>query len=170
MVEQIISQFSSFGFSGSRSDVAAALAAKAALPLLPVGAPVSVGCAGGVDLVVRDSLPGSQVQVFTVQDFGPIGRGAFARRSAVVVQSVAASAGLLLVFPSTACPAAVKPSRSFAGHGSGSWGSAAMAIGLGVATLVCIPDGCAAPAWLVAIGQPLEGSGFWFIPARPALF
>lgn len=170
MVEQIISQFSSFGFEGSRSSGAAVLSAQAVFPFVPSGAAVCTGCAAGVDAATRKAFP--ECQVFSVSDFNisGIGRASFAIRSAALVQSVAASSGLLLAFPSTACPAAVKPSRSFAGHGSGSWGSAALSVGLGAATLICIPDGCAAPAWLVAIGQPLEGSGFWFVPARPALF
>ena len=52
---------SSVGFSGSRSPSAAASAALAVLlPLVPSGVRVSVGCARGVDTVVRGFVSGSR--------------------------------------------------------------------------------------------------------------
>lgn len=167
MVARIISQFSSFGFEGSRSSGAAVLSAQAVFPFVPSGSAVCTGCAAGVDAATRAAF--LECQVFRASAYPSAGRAAFAIRSAALVQSVAASGGLLLVFPSTACPAAVKPSRSFAGHGSGSWGSAALAVGLGVATLIFLPAGSSAPAWLVAVGQEVE-PGIWFAPAPASLF
>jgi hypothetical protein len=171
MIAHIISQFSSFGFSGSRSSRAAATAAQAVFGLLPIDSAVSVGCAAGVDRAVRAAFPAAQV--FRVSEFGGASQGAaaFARRSTALVQAVGIDGGLLLVFPSTACPAAVQPSRRFAGSGSGSWGSAALAVGLGVAVLVRLPEGVLPPLWLAAAAgfQEVKPS-FWFVPAPASLF
>ena len=142
---------SSVGFSGSRSASPVASAALSALlPLVPAGVRLSVGCARGVDLAVRSFFAGSSsLLVFSVASgrFGA-GRSAFARRSSRCVSSVAAgSRGLLVVVPSGACPAGVRPSRSFSGRGSGSWGSAAFALGRGRRVLVWLPAGCFPPSW-----------------------
>ena len=142
---------SSVGFSGSRSPSPVASAALSALlPSVPAGVRVSVGCARGVDGVCRSFFAGSpSLLVFSVASgrFG-VGRSAFARRSSRCVLSVAAgSRGLLVVVPSGVCPAGVRPSRSFSGGGSGSWGSAAFALGRGRRVLVWLPAGSRPPAW-----------------------
>ncbi len=142
---------SSVGFSGSRSPSPVASAALSALlPSVPAGVRVSVGCARGVDLAVRSFFAGSpSLLVFSVASgrFGS-GRSAFARRSSRCVLSVAAgSRGLLVVVPSGACPAGVVPSRSFSGRGSGSWGSAAFALGRGRRVLVWLRAGSFPPVW-----------------------
>ncbi len=141
----------SVGFSGSRSPSAAAEAALAAvLPLVPAGVRLSVGCARGVDLAVRSFfLCSPSLLVFSVASgrFGA-GRAAFARRSSRCVRSVAAgSRGLLVVVPSGVCPAGVAPSRFFAGRGSGSFGSAAFALGRGRRVLLWLPAGSRPPLW-----------------------
>lgn len=167
VLASIFGQFQSFGFSGSRSCPVAVAAAQSVFELLPVGSSVSVGCAAGVDASVRAAFPAASV--FSVAEFGGsiLGRAAFAARSAAMVQAVGSAGGLLLVFPSSECPAGVAASRQFRGLGSGSWGSAALAVGLGFPVLVCIPAGCSAPGWLRAAGVQLAGSSFWFV--RPAL-
>ena len=142
---------SSVGFSGSRSPSPVASAALSALlPSVPSGVAVSVGCARGVDSAVRGFFGGSSsLAVFSVASgrFG-VGRSAFARRSSACVLSVAAgSRGLLVVVPVGACPAGVRPSRSFAGRGSGSFGSAAFALGRGRRVLLWLPSGSRPPAW-----------------------
>ena len=142
---------SSVGFSGSRSPSAAASAALSSLlPLVPSGVRVSVGCALGVDAAVRGFFgASSSLLVFSVASgrFG-VGRSAFARRSSRLVRSVAAgSRGLLVVVPVGACPAGVRPSRFFAGRGSGSFGSAAFALGRGRRVLLWLPSGSRPPAW-----------------------
>jgi hypothetical protein len=142
----------SVGFSGSRSPSGAAAAALSALlPLVPVGVRVSVGCARGVDGAVSSFFVGSSsLLVFSVASgrFGS-GRSAFARRSSRCVLSVAAgSRGLLVALPSApVCPAGVRPSRSFFGGGSGSWGSVAFALGRGRRVLLWLPAGSRPPAW-----------------------
>ena len=167
---------SSVGFSGSRSpSPVAAAALSSLLPSVPAGVRVSVGCARGVDGVVRSFFAGSSsLLVFSVASgrFG-VGRSAFARRSSRCVLSVAAgSRGLLVVVPSGACPAGVVPSRSFSGRGSGSWGSAAFALGRGRRVLLWLPAGLFPPAWagvswsvssVLFSGAVGGGGGCWWL-------
>lgn len=173
----------SVGFSGSRSlSPAAASALSALLPLVPAGLRVSVGCARGVDGVVRSFFGVSpSLLVFSVASgrFGA-GRSAFARRSSRCVLSVAAgSRGLLVVVPVGACPAGVAPSRSFAGRGSGSWGSLAFALGRGRRVLLWLPSGVRPPAWSAvswSAAGALGSAGCWWLgvpvpaPAQLSLF
>ena len=154
----------SVGFSGSRSVPAGASAALSALlASVPVGVRVSVGCARGVDAVVRSFFSSSaSLLVFSVASgrFG-VGRSAFARRSVRCVRSVAPGArGLLVVVPAGACPAGVRPSRSFRGFGSGSWGSAAFALGSGRRVLVWLPAGVRPPVWA---GFSWSALGCWWL-------
>jgi hypothetical protein len=148
----LFSALVSVGFSGSRAPCGgAALALAALLPLVPSGCRVSVGCAAGVDLACRSFFAGRPgLLVFSVASgrFGS-GRSAFARRSFRCVLSVAAGAsGLLVVLPSSGvCPPGVRPSRSFFGGGSGSWGSAAFALGRGRRVLLFLPVGALPPVW-----------------------
>ena len=174
----------SVGFSGSRSPSAAAAAALSALlGSVPVGVRVSVGCALGVDGACRsffDSSP--SLLVFSVASgrFGS-GRSAFARRSSRCVLSVAAgSRGLLVCLPSSAVPpAGVAPSRSFSGRGSGSWGSAAFALGRGRRVLLWLPAGVRPPAWSSVCWSSagaFGSAGCWWlgvavpVPAQLSLF
>jgi hypothetical protein len=174
----------SVGFSGSRSPSGAAAAALSALlPLVPVGVRVSVGCARGVDGAVSSFFVGSSsLLVFSVASgrFGS-GRSAFARRSSRCVLSVAAgSRGLLVALPSApVCPAGVRPSRSFFGAGSGSWGSVAFALGRGRRVLLWLPSGCLPPSWSGVSWSPAGGLGsvgcWWLgtavpVPAQLSLF
>jgi len=129
--------FLSFGFSGSRVSGSApsALASVVVSAVAPCGV-VSCGCARGVDAVVRPFAS----SIFRVSSFG-VGRGAFARRSIAFVSALASSPDpVLFCFPLGLCPAPLVPSASpsacFAGFGSGSWASAAFAVGLGVPVVV----------------------------------
>jgi hypothetical protein len=141
MVSCVLSYLSplpAVGFSGARS----ASSCPSSLPglvasSLPASVSVLVGCQRGVDAAVRAARPAAQV--FSAAAFPGAGRGAFAARSSALVRSVASAGGCLVVFPSGPCPAGVQPSRRFSGRGSGSWGSAAMALGLGCPVLVCAP-------------------------------
>lgn len=174
----------SVGFSGSRSPSPGASAALSALlPSVASGVRVSVGCARGVDSLCRSFFAGSSsLLVFSVASgrFGS-GRSAFARRSSRCVLSVAAgSCGLLVALPSVpVCPAGVRPSRSFFGGGSGSWGSVAFALGRGRRVLVWLPSGCLPPSWSGVSWSPAGafGSvGSWWLgvpvpaPAQLSLF
>ena len=161
----------SVGFSGSRSPSPAASAALSALlPLVPPsGVRVSVGCARGVDSAVRSFFgASSSLLVFSVASgrFG-VGRSAFARRSSRCVLSVAAgSRGLLVVVPVGACPAGVRPSRVFAGRSSGSWGSAAFALGRGRRVLLWLPSGSRPPLWAGvswSSAGALGSAGCWWL-------
>ena len=86
------------GFSGSRvSGGPLCVAALGACAAVPPGVPVSVGCASGVDAVVRGAFPRAVVFSVSSGRFGS-GRGAFARRSAALVRSLLPG-GVLVVLP-----------------------------------------------------------------------
>ena len=161
----------SVGFSGSRSlSGSGLLALRSLLSFVPrSGCRASVGCAAGADLLVRSVLAGFPgLLLFSVASgrFG-VGRAAFARRSSRCVLSVAAgSRGLLVVVPGGACPAGVVPSRSFSGGGSGSWGSAAFALGRGRRVLLWLPSGCLPPSWAGvswSSAGALGSAGCWWL-------
>ncbi|MEA5578639.1 hypothetical protein [Anabaena sp. UHCC 0451] len=163
----------SVGFSGSRSPSPAALSALAsACAVVPAsGCRVSVGCAGGVDLAVRGVFCSSRsLLVFSAAAprFARAGAvGALALRSAACVRSVAPGRrGLLVVVPSGGCPAGVRPGRSFRGCGSGSWGSAALALGLGRRVVVWLPSGVVPPAWS-SFSWSCAGAGWWLCVPAP---
>ncbi len=160
LVVSVVSSASCVGFSGSRSLSASQFSAVELAVSGLCGQPVSVGCAAGVDELVRRLVPSARV--FRVSDCGFSGRGAFAARSVACVRSVAVSGGLWVSFPSLVsdCPALVpssSSSRCFSGSGSGSWASLAFAAGLGVRCLVWLPS-VAAPSWL----SPVSGCPGWF--------
>lgn len=150
------------GFSGSRSAVPAVLSSVLCLRSRSTGLSF-VGCASGVDSSVRRGLSGCAVQVFSVSSFGA-GRGAFAARSVAFVRGLSASGGVLVSFPSAACPVGLSPSASsssaFCGLGSGSWASLAFAVGVGVPCFVFSPFGVPC-GWGFA---PLGGGWFSFSP------
>lgn len=162
-LSSFVCSFPCVGFSGSRlSGSPAAVACRAFLPsLASFSGSLGVGCASGVDSLVRSAFPSALV--FSVSSFlvgGRVSRASFALRSAALVRWVAASSGLLVVFPSTVCPSGVAPSASFRGFGSGSWGSAALAVGLGVPVLLFVPAG---------LGSALRQAQGITFPAPPAL-
>ena len=135
-ISSLICSFPVIGFSGSRNPYSqASNAISKILPKLAgYSGVVGVGCAKGVDQLVRSYFP--QAKVFKVQP--PINPKAFALRSTRLVSWVVASSGLLIAFPSTSCPSCVTPAIVFHGHGSGTWGSVALAIGKGASVLVFI--------------------------------
>ncbi len=135
-ITALIIKFPVVGFSGSRNpNCQASNSVSTFLPhLSSYSGTIGVGCAKGVDNIVRSYFP--QSLVFKVHP--PINRKAFALRSTRLVKWVHSSNGLLIAFPSANCPAGVVPSLSFHGFGSGTWGSIALAIGMGVPVLVFI--------------------------------
>ena len=148
---------STIGFSGSRApSIASVRALRLVLAALPAEVLVVVGCASGIDALVRSACPAARV--FRATDYG-VGRGALAARSIACVRAVAAAQGVWVSLPDAACPAGLRPSASasacFAGYGSGSWASLALALGLGVRCLVFLPPGISAPTdWpLIALGK-----------------
>ena len=145
------------GVSGSRApSPRSASACRWALRQLALSASVVTGCALGIDSIARNACPSASV--IRASAFGS-GRGALAARSVAVVRAVAAGgpSALWLAFPSGPCPPGLVPSRQssacFSGHGSGTWASLALAVGLGVPALVFLPSGVAAP--------PASGPGAW---------
>lgn len=156
-----LSSASVVGFSGHRYLVPPVPVLASVFGTVPQSSTVVVGCAGGVDRVVRASFPFASV--FHVSSFG-VGRGAFARRSIAVVSACTyASAGVWVSFPAVGCPVGLLPSISssdcFCGLGSGSWASLAFAVGSGVPCFVWLPAGVSAPgSW----GFLSLGGGWWF--------
>jgi hypothetical protein len=148
------------GFSGSRSSVPSVLSLCCAA--VPSSSSVLVGCAAGVDRAVRLAFPGAVV--FSVQFSG---RGAFAARSSAFVRSLSARGGVLFSFPSGACPVGLVPSSSWrSAGGSGSWGSLALAVGLGLPCFVFSPAGVPSGWGFV----PLGGGWFQFASGQLSLF
>lgn len=148
-----VCSFPSVAFSGSRVvGSSASVSCRAFLPVLgSFSGSVGVGCASGVDSLVRSAFPSASV--FSVSSFlvgGRVCRASFARRSSALVSFCASSGGLLVAFPLGACPVGVAVSASFRGSGSGSWGSVAFALGLGVPVLVVSPVGVGS-AWFGAL-------------------
>jgi hypothetical protein len=160
LVSRLFFGLDTVGFSGSRSLSGAGLAALTALfPLVPAGCHVVAGCAAGADAAVRDAFTScGRLCLFSVASgrWGA-GRGAFARRSVAIVEAVPVG-GLLVVVPgSMSPPPGVTPSRSFRGGGSGSWGSAALALGTGRRVLLWLPIGSTPPAWAGVVWSVVGG-------------
>ncbi|WP_228024305.1 hypothetical protein, partial [Synechocystis salina] len=166
----LLSACPAVGFSGSRSLSPLSVAALRSLSaaVLP-SARVFVGCAAGADAVARSLFPSAQVFSVSSGRWGA-GRSAFARRSVAVVSAVLSAggpAGLWCFFPAAGCPGGLLPSarssRCFCGLGSGSWASAAFALGSGLPLLAFLPPGVSPPpGW----GFVSLGGGWWV--ARPA--
>jgi hypothetical protein len=173
-----LSCLSSVGFSGSRSPSrAAVLALESVQPLVPLrGCRVSVGCAAGIDALVRAYFRSSpSLLVFDLASgrFGS-GRSAFARRSVACVRSVASGdRGVLVALPSSpSCPPGVVPCRYWkSACGSGTWGSVAFALGSGRRVLLWLPSGCLPPAWRGvdwSVSGPAPVGCWWFGVSAPA--
>jgi hypothetical protein len=127
--------------------------------LVPSDLPVSVGCAGGLDALVRGYFPAKQLHIFEVVK--PANRWEFARRSMACILSIPAGAeGLVIALAGRLCPVGVKPSRQFQGQGSGTWGSVAYALGHGRRVLVSIH---VPPCWVGVTWSPAPGlpAGWW---------
>jgi hypothetical protein len=143
-----LDSYFSFGVCGSRLDGSSAcdLASRVVPFVFGVG-DVFCGCASGVDAIARHFAS----RVFRVSDFG-LGRWAFTARSVAFVRYLADSPfPVLLVFPSSPCPAGLLPSasssRCFCGLGSGSWASCAFAVGLRVPVVVFGLPVSSLPSW-----------------------
>jgi hypothetical protein len=160
-LSSFICSFPSVCFSGSRVVGSSAfVSCRSFLPVLGgFSGSVSVGCASGVDSLVRSAFPFASV--FSVSSFlvgGRVSRASFALRSSALVQSCASSGGLLVAFPLGACPAGVRVSSVFGGCGSGSWGSVALALGLGCPVLVVAPASVGS-AWFGSLASSFRCVG-----------
>lgn len=135
--------------------------------------PVLAGCASGADLAARQGA-GRSCRMFSVRSgrYGA-GRGAHVRRSVDFVRTLAREGAPILVgFPDRPCPSGLTPSGSprkcFAGFGSGTWASLALAVGLDVPVVVFGPF---LPAWRgswVPVRAGLFAGGFRFVPSARA--
>lgn len=123
------------------------------------GCSLAVGCCRGADALVSSAAPGARV-------FRAVGPrpGQLVARSVALVRWLAASPGsVLVVFVGGPCPAGVSPSARWPGGGSGSWASAALAVGLGCRVCVfwCGSGPVALPAswgcWLAGSGALAGG-------------
>jgi len=154
MLQSIFSQFSCFGFSGSRQWSGSFAPLTAAADSVPVGGRVLVGCAPGVDAFFRSRFPSAEVFSVRSGRWGR-GRGAFAALSIACVSGVVGGVGggLWVSFPSSACPAGLFPS------GSGTWASLAFAIGSGLPCLVFLGSIKSPSGWGLS---PVPGSPGWF--------
>ena len=168
------------GFCGSRflSASFSPLVSRVVSSVVSAGRGAAVGCASGADAFVRSVC--SSASVFRASSYGS-GRFAFVRRSSALVSAVASS-GVgcgVVAFVSSPCPRGLFPSasstRCFRGFGSGSWSSAALAVGLGVPVVVfpCGFDSSLLSSWggsWVACSGSFAG-GFRFVPSvLPMLF
>lgn len=162
MLSAIFSQFSCFGFSGSRRWGCSPAPLSAAAAAVPSGSRVLVGCAKGVDAFFRLAFPAAEVFAVSSGQWG-VGRGAFAARSAACIRAVSAAGGLWVSFPTSPCPTGLVPSssqsRCFSGFGSGSWASLAFALGSGLPCVVFLGSLPVPAAWGLF---PLAGLPGWF--------
>jgi len=152
---------SRIAFTGSRAPSGASLSVCSQVAGLlwahmPVGARVGVGCCSGIDQAVRHQVPG--VVLFSVAR-PVVHRGAFVVRSIRLVRWLCRGAGaVLFAFPSHGCPSGVVAGSSWAGCGSGTWGTVALALGSGARVVVFVPRGAVgSSAGLAAFVGPLWG-------------
>jgi hypothetical protein len=159
-------------FSGPRDlpPACAPVVAGTVARVLAAGSVVAVGCARGADEYVRRACPVAQVFSVASGRFGS-GVAALVRRSVALVEALEANEDPALVaFVSSACPPGLVPSprpgRCFAGFGSGTWATVALAAGKGIPVFVFWfgPGAPALPGWrawrLVSDG-PLAGAWRW---------
>lgn len=149
----IINDYTTIGISGSRRPSAHTRRVLIQTCLtLPDAALVHIGAcpndADGVDGLARNLLIGHHPRTLV--------HSAVARetiylvaRSARLALSVAEAYGLLIAFPDKPCPGIVQPckmaSAAFCGGGSGTWATAALALGNGADLLVYLPNEIQAP-------------------------
>jgi hypothetical protein len=157
------------GFTGSRRGFdSSSLVSSVACSVISAGHSVAVGCASGVDALVRQACPSARV--FSVAS-PYAGSGdhslavALARRS----QSMVQACSVLVGFVSVPCPAVVNPDSHFCGGGSGTWASLAYAVSQGLQIFVFCAEGVSLPCWSGGRWVEAVPSGLWsqawsFIP------
>lgn len=157
------------GFTGSRRGFPSPfLVSAVARSVFHAGHSVAVGCADGVDALVRKACPSAHVFSVASPFAGSGGSSlavALARRS----QSMVQSCSVLVGFASVPCPAVVNPDSHFCGGGSGTWASLAYAVSQGLQIFVFCGEGVSLPAWSGGRWVQAVPSGLWsqawsFIP------
>jgi hypothetical protein len=154
-----LSDYSHVAFSGSRHGCPQGLLDAIAKKIQP-DVKILVGCAYGVDAQVRAVYP--DATVYEAADFdAPTWPAKLAKRSAAMVTDVHAAGGCLIAIPMAPCPPKVEPCTAWkSSQGSGTWGTIALAAGLGVPTVFHLPLGLAAPDW---DDRAIQVSSGWFL-------
>ena len=137
------------GFTGSRHLRPVHRALVGRLVQAAAGHDICVGCASGLDALVRDAAPGAQVFSVASGAWGD-GRGAYAARSRAMVQAIAQTRDphLVGVVSSPCVPGIVPDTRWRSGTpASGTWSTIALAIGLQIKTILFVVDDGQLPQW-----------------------
>lgn len=113
-----------------------------------------VGDAEGLDLLARNVglEMGASISLYEKKPDLPC-RAQGAERSTRMVKALAATGGTLHAWPAQPMPLDLKPCRNWpkGAGGSGTWGTIALAVGLGVPVeLHPLTDDAIAPAWLLS--------------------
>jgi hypothetical protein len=132
------------------------------------GHSVLVGCASGVDAIIRSVVPSAKIFSVASPSAGSVRTPAqaLARRSMSMVQACS----VLVGFASVPCPVGVSPSSHFCGGGSGTWASLAYAVSKGLQVFVFVADGVILPSWSGGAWVQACPSGLWsrawsFVPS-----
>jgi hypothetical protein len=153
------SDYTHIAFSGSREGCPESLIESIATKI-PPNTQILVGCARGVDAQVRAIYP--DAKVYRATDYKAETYPAkLAMRSSAMVADIHAAGGCLIAVPMKPCPPKVKPCTTWrSSAGSGTWGTIALAAGLGVPTAVWLPESIQPPDWDDRFSD--KGSG-WFL-------
>jgi hypothetical protein len=111
-----------------------------------------VGDATGLDMLARSlgAQAGASLKVHQKNPILPY-KAQGAERSTRMVQALAADGGTLHAWPNKPVPLGLKPSSNWpkGAGGSGTWGTIALAVGLGVPVVLHpLSDDAIAPTWL----------------------
>lgn len=153
------SDYSHIAFSGSRDGCPESLIQSIATKI-PPSTQILVGCARGVDAQVRAIYP--DALIYRATDYeAETWPAKLAMRSAAMVADIRGDGSCLIAIPMKPCPPKVKPCTIWQpSSGSGTWGTIALAAGLGVPTVFHLPLGMAAPDWDDRVTQVMGG---WFL-------
>lgn len=103
-----------------------------------------VGCASGVDAIIRQHL---QAIVYHTEGWQPWQLAARSKR--MVDSCFWLGDARLVAFPNKPCPEGVRPSSTFRGNGSGTWGTIAYAFYLGMdVEVVSLVENFSTPDWM----------------------
>jgi hypothetical protein len=142
-----IADFDYVGFSGSRHGAPHKLI-HSAISKAHEGATICVGCATGVDEQVRLEVgDNASLRVFRAAEYpGATYPQKLANRSAALVKFLHENDGCLFALPMKACPNGLFPCTQWkSAKGSGTWGTIALAVGLGLPTMLWLPNGIQPP-------------------------
>jgi len=123
------------------------------------GHSVLVGCASGVDEIIRSSVPSARIFSVASPSAGSVSTPAqsLARRS----MSMVSACSVLIGFASVNCPVDVSPICHFSGGGSGTWATLAYAVSKGLQVFVFMADGVSLPSWSGGSWVQACPSGLW---------